>query len=1134
MRVSRTNLLVLLFVLIALAATPVFAQRTDGTIRGTVTDPSGAVVKDANVIVTNTGTGVEAKTKTSDAGTFNVPNLVIGTYTVKVEGAGFAPYSRNNVIVEAAKIVEVSAKLKVGSANETVEVVSGAELVQTESSQLTNTFHEKAVQELPTIGGAGISALNLAVFLPNTTTQLGGTSGTGGSIGGLRGRQNSFTVDGVTNSDPSVSTSNQPVIVDAIQEFSLSTNQYSAEYGNAAGGQFNIVTKSGTNAWHGSGWAYNNNRDFNAMDNIEHSLGLSQPNRFDYNRDGGSIGGPIIRNKLFIFGSYEYQTQGSPAAASTSVVPTAAGLATLQGLAVNSSVKSIFDQFPVAPTNNRGTTNVTVGATTTAIPLGDFNAVVPSFFTQHDYIINGDLNLNAHQIHTRYLKDRFRQPSNGATPQPQFAGQSANDYHKASVIDSWTISPNMVNEFRVGFARLIADSALSGIALAYPNVNINDIGSQIGPANNLPQNRTTNQYQLIENLSWQRNAHTFKFGGEYRWFTSPSVFLQNIRGSYTYANLDQLVNDRVPSAQQLQGVGDGSFVGNSKNFSGFAQDDWKLTNRLTLNLGLRYEFYGLPKSASNNAKNAISNLAGSPFIFRKPKDDFNNFAPRIGFAWDPTGSGKWAVRGGYGMAYDAVPYNFATNGAPPQQQAVLTALTACAGALATPPAWCPAFAAGNNGVVNFLAQGALPNNFIPPATVAFARGLTANIIADAVNPRTQSWSLGVQHELAKDTSIEVRYLGTIADELPIQVQLNTNTAFALGAQPLPTYFTASQVPGLPTASGGPGGTVAAGAPTRAQFLALSSSASAANRPFFANGFAGAVTTFVPQGTSHYHGGSIEFTRRLNKGLTFNANYTYSRAIDNSTNDLFTSRVNPRRPEDFANLKNEMSRSIFDVRQKFAATWTYDLPDFAKGNNVTRYFLNGWQYNGTVLMQGGQPVTLQSGIDANGNGDSAGDRALFNPAGTADIGSTTNFVCLNPGTGVTSITASTGACAGGNANIIGYVAANSAARYVAAREGTLTNIGRNTFTSPGLHVWNMSIFKNTSITERFRLQFRAEAFNVFNHRNFTLTSGSAFNTLGSNANALSTSYAVVTTPNFLNQKQFNGGSRFMQLGLKLIF
>lgn len=1113
---KHTALLVTLMLLISAAFT--FAQRNDGTIRGTVTDPAGAVVKDAKVTVTNNGTGVAVSTVTSGSGAFNVPNLVVGNYTVKIEAGGFSTYTRKDVQVEATKVAEVSPKLQVGKTDEVVEVSTGAELVQTESSQLTQTFGERAVQELPTVGGAGISALNLAIFLPNTTTQLAGTSGTGGSVGGLRGRQNGFTVDGVANTDANVSTSNQPVIVDAIQEFSLSTNQYSAEYGNAAGGQYNIVTKGGTNAWHGSGWAYNVNRNLNAMDNIEHGLLLTQPARFDYNRDGGSIGGPVIKNRFFIFGAYEYQTQGSPAAASASTVPTQAGLTTLLGLAANQQVKDILGQFPVAPTNNKGTELVNG----TAIPLGDYNAIVPNFFTQHDYIVNGDLNLNSHQVRTRYMKDRFRQPNNGATPQTQFSGMSGVDYHKASIVDSWTINPVLVNEFRLGFSRLISNSSLSATALAYPNVNINSVGAQIGPANNLPQHRTTNTYQLIDNMSWQRGAHTFKWGGEYRWYTSPSVFLQNVRGSYTYANYQELTNDLVPSAQQLQGVGDGSFVSNSKNVNWFVQDDWKINRRLTLNLGLRYEFFGLPKSAANNAKNSVSDLAGSPFIFRRPKDDFNNFAGRFGFAWDPTGSGKWAVRGGYGMAYDAIPYNFATNGQPPQQQAILQAGSACAGALSTPPAWC---ATGTN----FLAQGALPKNFIPPSTVALARGLTANIIANAVNPKTHSWSLGIQHEIAPNTSVEVRYLGTHASELPIQIQLNEQTAFALGAQPLPTYLATSAVPA----------TVASTVPTRAQFIAKSSSGGAgfgggAVRPFFSAGFAGAITTFVPVGESWYHGGSIDLNHKVGNGLSLRANYTYSRAIDNATNDLFTSRVNPRRPEDFDNLNHERSRSIFDVRQKLAVTWTYDLPRFNTQVSALKYLLHGWQYNGTLLMQGGQPITVQSGVDSNGNGDAAGDRAIFNSAGTADIGSSTSFVCRNAGTGATSITTTTGACAGGNANIVGYVAVNPAARYILAREGSVTNVGRNTFTSPGFQTWNMSIFKNTKITERFGLQFRAEAFNVFNHRNFTLTSGTAFNTLASNANALSTQYAVVTTPNFLNPKAFNGGARFMQLGLKLTF
>src|SRR5215471_1057512 len=252
-------------------------------------------------------------------------------------------------------------------------------------------------------------------------------------------------------------------------------------------------------------------------------------------------------------------------------------------------------------------------------------------------------------------------------------------------------------------------------------------------------------------MSWTRGRHTIKYGGDYRWITSPSVFLQNQRGQYSYQSLSELINDLVPSNANatLQGIGDGSFAGNSINYSMYIQDDIKVTPRLTVNLGLRYEFFGLPKDARKQALNSVSDLPGTPLIFRVPKEDHNDVGPRVGFAWDPTGSAKWAIRGGFGIAYDTVPYNFATNSAPPQTQAVLQPTTnACTGTVAAPPSWCGS--GPPNFLPGFLAGGAMKLTFIPPTDQVLARQLTGNLTADQVQPKVMSWSLGVQHEVMRD------------------------------------------------------------------------------------------------------------------------------------------------------------------------------------------------------------------------------------------------------------------------------------------------------------------------------------------------------------------------------------------------
>ncbi len=1095
-----------------IAAAPLVAQRLDGTISGTVKDPSGAVIPGAAVTIVNDKTGETRSVVTSDAGYYNVPNLLVGSYWVKIEALGFQPYSRARVQVQAAQTVEVTVTLAVAGSTEIIQVRDGADLVQAQSSQLTKSFDNQMVGELPTVTGQNTSVLNLAVYLPNTTTALGGTSGSGGSVGGLRGRQNSFSVDGVNNNDPSTTVVSQQVIPDAVQEFSLSTNQFSAEVGSAAGGQFNVVTKRGTNEFHGGAWLYNVNRNYNARSNLADP---AYPNpRFDFNRTGGMLGGPVMRNRWFVFGAFEYQTQGREALGTTATLPTTAGLDTLKKLAVNDAVRQVLNQFPVASAQTT-TTPVTIAGTTTQIPLGDASLSSPDWFTQYDFLVNSDVNAGPHSIRTGFIYSRLRSPQAADVPQPQFFAFNATDNKKVTISDIWVINNSVVNEFRASYSRYVNAYTMSGIAASFPNVEIAEgLGVQIGPQNALPQGRTMNQYQLQEQVSKIFGRHSVKAGAEYRWYTSINDFLQNSRGIYYYTTLTNLLLDQVPENDQLQGIGSGVTSLNARNVAFFVQDDFKLTPRLTINAGLRYEYYGNPNAAANQEKNAVSDLPGTPLIFRTPRTDKNNFAPRLGFAWDMFGDGKWALRGGAGIGYDVTPFNFHMNGQPPQQQAILRAPSACAGQLVAPPSWCASYLADGLGT-GFLAGGALRLAYIPPHDQATARSLTNQLMVDAKQPKVFNWALGIQHEIFKDTTLEMRYLGTRAVSLPVQVQLNMQTAFERGARPLPTYFSTNQIPG----------TVPADAPTLAQFLA------ARGRPYAAQGFPSAITSEQPAGVSEYHGDAVDLNRRFARGLLFRANYTWAKAMDNSTNDLFTSVVNPRRPQNANNLRDEWSRSTLDVRHKVGMMWTYELPIPKVESHRVNSLLQGWQWNGTYLFQSGQPMTIQSGVDSNGNFDSAGDRVILNPNGTGRTGTGVQFVCRNAA-GNTSVAGSASAC-GGNASVVGYVAANPTARYVQAQAGAVANVGRNTVDSEYFNLWNMALFKNIGISEGKRLQFRFELFNAFNVGQYTLGFADVAPVIVS-TNATSPSYANVIAANFLNERQFERQGRSFQLGLKLSF
>jgi hypothetical protein len=396
-----------------------------------------------------------------------------------------------------------------------------------------------------------------------------------------------------------------------------------------------------------------------------------------------------------------------------------------------------------------------------------------------------------------------------------------------------------------------------------------------------------------------------------------------------------------------------------------------------------------------------------------------------------------------------------------------------------------------------------------------------------VSPKVITWTLGVQHELFRNSSVEVRYVGTRSLELPVQQRLNSASAFdpnvpGGGIAPLPTFISPSDVPVA----------VVSPASTLASFDNFNP------LPLSGDGFLGSMTTFPPIGSGIYHAGSADFIHRFARGIYLRANYTYSKNIDNATNELFSSRVNPRRAQDGFDFAAERGLSALDIRHKFALSFLYEIPNVQTDHAFVKALAHGWEWGGTYLAESGQPVTPLSGVDSNANGDSAGDRTIINPAGVGLTGSTVNFVCNAGAGGATSIVTDPSTCGSGDdSNIVGYVAANPTARFIQAGVGAKANAGRDTVSTPGLNIWNMSLLKNTKLSERFSLQFRAETYDTFNHRNFSIGLPTNNGTIdqNTNANPLSAGYIFVTSGNlFLNNHQFNGGSRTMQLGLRLVW
>ena len=1126
----RSTTLALVAIFCLLTGTGAFGQRTTGRLRGQILDPSGGAVANAQVTVTNQQTGVTVTITTTSAGTYELPSVLPGLYRVSVEAKGFRTLVKKDLPVLADQDNVADAQLELGSASETVEVVAGSVAVQTTSSTLNNNFNAKDVTELP--GAAGTlngSPLNLAVLAPNVVAQPGGVTGTGGAVGGTRPRDNNFTVDGVDDNNLGVTGNNSTVIPDAVAEFALTTNQFSAEYGHSAGGQFSLITKTGTNNWHGSGEWYNQNRNYNSLDNLTKDAiaGGTIPGQpaFDNNRFGGTVGGPLIKNKWFIFGAYEYTTLHGQGTATPLIAPTATGLSMLQTMAADSAVQNILANFPVAPSNDLKP--ITVNGQ--SVPIGNLIIISPLFQREHDAIVNTDYTLGKHQLGARFLfnQESFINPVNST--QAVFNQSEPVHNRKIALSDVWTVNNTVVNDLRLQYS-FFSLALVNPCSVCPSDVTIGDLGfNTIGPSDN--QDQKQNTYQILDTVTWSHGKHTFKFGGQYNHFIYPQFFLPRSNGDYWYTNTEELVNDNLASVagRTLRGAGTGSFLGTQSAFYAFAQDDIKLTPRFSLNLGLRYEYWTNPVGGNAQSLNAISSVPGV-ITFGKPGTDKNNVAPRIGVAFDPTGSGKTAIRAGFGIAYDVKFQNFASITLPPQLQSELNPNSACT--LNPQPSWC----ANPNGS-GFLAGGGLPSAYIPPASQLAARSLTTSFIDNTVMPKILTWSLGVQRELYRNAIIEFRYLGTRGLELPVQFRRNFISAFDGGVTPLPTFFQASDVPTSWTAS----------TPTDAAFNSF-------NPNTYAQfGFQGNITSDPPLGGSKYHAASVSFTQHSRFGLTFNTNYTWAHTTDNSTNEFFTSLLNPRRAQDTNRLANDWASSDLDVRQHFALSWTYQVPNFENWNGFIRALTNGFQIGSVLLVQTGQPVTIQSGLDSNGNGDSAGDRASLNPFSTARTGSDVFAVCALPGGAVTlsnggpgAFGTPTGVGAGGGCfnptdptggtffPAIGYRPVNFNSKYVVTGPGAQANLGRNSVTTPGFTTLNLSLAKNINFAESKYLQLKANFFNILNHPNYALSNGNVFSIAGVTTATTTQGYVLPTDPNFLNARLFSGGIRSITLGLKLVF
>lgn len=1113
-RFAKATVVLIVCIATVFAGISVHAQATSGNIAGIVADQSGAVIAGAQVKATNEATGVVTAAAANQSGEFLIQNLLPGQYDLSASAPGFKTFTLRNFEVQLNNTASAKLVLPVAEANTSVQVSADAgATIDTTTVQIQSTFQLKEVQDLPT-ATVGLGVLNLSLLSPGVASSGGVGAGTGPSVGGQRPRANNFMIEGIDNNDKSVTGPLVYVPNDAVDQFTLITNQFSPEFGHSAGGQFNVIVDSGTNNLHGRAYEYFQNRNLNAESGPE---GAKVPNaRYDYNRYGGQVGGPVIKNKLFYFVNFERQTTGQALSYYT-CTPTAAGLAELQNIPnLNATNLGIYEKYtPAAPSQVDATQDHSCGAEATGLQYltvydgAQYNAQAGEFASGNAYNIPlGNYQVNAPTFTnfdalttsvnwTISPKDSFRGryiyntegTEDTAAEFPVFFQTLPYRYHLIALSEYHDFSPNLINEARIGFNRYYNSTPSGNYSFpgldAFPTIYIYDQGfSQYGPDGNAPQSTIQNLYQFTDNLSWTKGKHTMRFGFDGRKYISPQSFTQRVRGDYEWNYLTEYLHDLAPTAFGQRSTGNFFYYGDQTAFYGYANDIWRVTQKLTLNYGIRYEFTSVPVGERTQELNAAASVPGL-IEFTKPKPQYTNFVPRIGINYAP--DPNTAIRAGFGMAYDVLYDNLGILSFPPQFSSTNTV-----GDQGQP----------QPGDPNFLANGGLPagnGGLATFPTVAAQRAATSAYVPNQKLPYAETWSLGIQHVFAQNYTFEIRYLGTRGIHLSTQVELNRASQVDMGHY-IPTLATAPANPDALTNT-----LVGKSLDGRNSYVPA----------YLAAGFTSTITSFQPYSESNYNGLAVNLRRRFQKGLMIDASYTWSKTMDDATADVFSTVLTPRRPQDDQNVSADYSRSALDRTNRLTLAAVYDLPFFKHSNWLLKNTLGNWEFDPIYTYESPEYYTVLSGDDANLNNDSPyTDRTIYNPSGKKGTGS-----------GVTAVTNSNGA-------VVAYVPTDPNAQYIQAGPGALANSSRNSLPIRPIDNLDATAIKRISFTNRYSIEFDAQAFNVLNHAQYIPGAVDNINSVGYTSQI---QFQEPQDPHFNDPGHFfSNNARSMQLALKLLF
>jgi len=1019
----------------AVAAPPAHAQLTRGIAGGTVRDATGAVLPGATVTITHRDTGITRTAVTSMLGTYRVGALEPGVYAVRIELDGFKTVEHPDVEVPTAQEVTIDASLDVASLAETVEVTAnpaGARLNRANPT-IGMTASAQQATDLPLSPERDVN--RLALLSPNV---FAAPAGSGLSANGQRSRHNNFAIDGSDNNDITISTPTLPVVPEAVAEFQVQTNPYNVEFGRNSGAQVNVITKSGTNDLRGEIFEYYRGSELSSLNNIEKSNGLSDPGRFNRNQFGAGVGGPVVRGRMFFYGLFQGDRTRSANALGTTVrIPTPAGFAALGGVPLGAGqsaasrqavldrlafLQSVYAASPVFRSVQPALVN--------GVPIetGQTNVGRPTPNDTSNVLGRADVQLSSRDTLTvRYLMNRIADQNvfgNVEFAELFAAGQNVLDQNLA-VSHARVFSAQLLNEVRLSHVR--RDLEFPENDPVSPTATIAGFFT-VGGASLYPQGRQQDSLQLSDVLTSQWGRHAVKVGTDIRYIRLDNLAAFDSKGTFAFNSLQDFVNNRAASYRQA--LQTASFEADQWQLFLFAQDDVKVRPDLTINLGLRYEASSVPLGFFGATQPEVRDALVPGPVQR----DTNNVAPRIGAAWSPSpngglgrvlfGDGRGVLRGGYGIAYDVLFYNLM----------VLTANNY------------PRVVVGEIG----NAFDVYPNTAsVSGAPVFSPMAVFRNVPENAELPASQYWSLSLQREVGDQTTVEVGYTGSLARHGLVQMQAN------------PSRLTAEQA-----------------ATVRATGNAFAIPSVQARREYPQ---IGSRILYATEGTSEYHAGFARFDRRFHRGLQFGAAYTIGRLMSDSDEALGVPDIvtgSPQVPQAYDRLDEEWSLSAFDRTHRLAVHWIYEVPAF--GSRALDAVAGGWRIAGVFQGQSGQPFTVLTGVDSNGNG-AGGDRPNYDPAGRLVPDPVTGN--LRTFTTAGMFVAPTGPNGVPLANSLG--------------NGSL---GRNTLRAPAVFNWDLSVAKRFRLRGAHALTIRADVLNAFNQDNYGIPINAMNNlSFGQNAN-----------------------------------